>query len=194
MKPIENKHRRRLGQQGIAALEMALILPLMVIMAFVIIDFGRLIQARLVITNLAREGGSLASRDVLPASSLITMLQDGASPLNLATSGRIYVWSINAGTSARSPNPYIDPTASASAGNLNVASTIGTGQGNLGLTQQLYNHLEFDNTPGKQTSDISNVTVVEVFYQYTPITPISRFVPGLLGGAGGTIISSKAVF
>ncbi|HME43474.1 MAG TPA: TadE family protein, partial [Syntrophorhabdales bacterium] len=168
--------------------------PLMIIMAFVIIDFGGLIEARLIVANLAREGGSLASRDVLPASNLITMLQDGASPLNLVNNGRIYVWSINAGTSAQSPNPYIDPTASASAGNLNVASTIGTGQANLGLTQQLYNHLEFDNSPGKKTSDINNVTVVEVFYKYTPITPISKFVPQLFTSSGGEIISSKAVF
>jgi len=194
MKPTRNNRRRRLGQQGIAAVEMALILPLMIIMAFVIIDFGGLIEARLIVANLAREGGSLASRDVLPASNLITMLQDGASPLNLVNNGRIYVWSINAGTSAQSPNPYIDPTASASAGNLNVASTIGTGQANLGLTQQLYNHLEFDNSPGKKTSDINNVTVVEVFYKYTPITPISKFVPQLFTSSGGEIISSKAVF
>ncbi|HME46478.1 MAG TPA: TadE family protein, partial [Syntrophorhabdales bacterium] len=68
MKPTRNNRRRRLGQQGIAAVEMALILPLMIIMAFVIIDFGGLIEARLIVANLAREGGSLASRDVLPAS------------------------------------------------------------------------------------------------------------------------------
>jgi hypothetical protein len=194
MKPTENKHCRYPGQKGIAAVEFALILPLMIIMAFVIIDFGGLIEARLIVANLAREGGSLASRDVLPASSLITMLQDGASPLNLATSGRIYVWSINAGTSPGSPNPYIDLTASANSGGLSVASTIGTDQTNLGLTPQLYAHLEFDDTPGKMTSDISNVTVVEVFYKYTPITPISRFVPGLFANSGGEIISSKAVF
>ena len=49
------------------------------------------------------------------------------------------------------------------------------------------------NGPGA-TADISNVTVVEVFYKYTPITPISRFAPGLFTNSGGTIISSKAVF
>lgn len=50
---------RSLGQRGIAAVEMALILPLMIIMAFVIIDFGALIEARLIVANLAREGGVL---------------------------------------------------------------------------------------------------------------------------------------
>jgi hypothetical protein len=194
MKPTENKHCRYPGQKGIAAVEFAMILPLMIIMAFVIIDFGGLIEARLIVANLAREGGSLASRDVLPASSLITMLQDGASPLNLVTNGRIYIWSINAGTSAQNPDPFIDPTVSANGGGLSVSSSIGNGQANLGLTPQLYSYLEFDNSPGKKTADISNVTVVEVFYKYTPITPISRFAPGLFTNSGGTIISSKAVF
>ncbi len=194
MTRAQNNRCKYLGQRGIAAVELALILPLMITMTFVIIDFGGLIQARLVVTNLAREGGSLASRDIQSAGGLITMLQAGASPLDLATNGRIYIWSINAGTSAQNPNPFIDPTVSANGGGLSVSSSIGNGQSNLGLTPQLYSYLEFDNSPGKKTADISNVTVVEVFYKYTPITPISKVVPGLFTDSGGTIISSKAVF
>ena len=109
MRPTQNNHRRYPGEQGIAALELALILPLLIIMAFVIIDFGRLIQARLVVTNLAREGGSLASRDIQSAGNLITMLQAGASPLNLAADGRIYIWKIRAGTTAAKPGPLHRP-------------------------------------------------------------------------------------
>jgi hypothetical protein len=199
---LEKNHGRFLGQRGIAAVEFAMILIPLLIMTFAIIDFGRLIQARLVVTNLSREGGSLASRDIESAWSLIGMLQAGASPLNLSTNGRIYIWKIRAGKTTDSagqfhpdPDPFIDMNVSASGGALSVASSIGTGHANLGLTPQLYNHLEFDDSPGKMTADISDVTVVEVFYKYTPITPISKFVPGLLtDSGGGTIISSKAVF
>ena len=105
MRRTQNNRCRYLGQHGIAAVEMALILPLMIIMAFVIIDFGMLIQARLVVTNLAREGGSLASRDIQSAGNLITMLQAGASPLNLSSDGRIYIWKIRAGTTKRARTP-----------------------------------------------------------------------------------------
>jgi len=193
MMPTGNSHREYLGKKGVAAVEMALILPLMIIMVFVVIDFGRLIQARLVVTNLAREGGNLASRDIQPANSLITMLQAGASPLDLVANGRIYIWRINAGTSAQNPDPFIDLTVSVNGGGLSVSSSIGAGQANLGLTPQLYNHLEYNDS--NKTADISDVTVVEVFYRYTPITPISKFAPGLFTDIGGsTIISSKAVF
>jgi hypothetical protein len=185
---------RSAGRKGIATVEMAIIFPLMMIMAFAIVDFGRLIQARIIVANVAREGGSLASRDIQSAWSLIGMLQTGSSPLNMSADGKIYIWKIRAGVSAGSPDPYIDVAASASSGGLSVASTIGAGQTNLGLTPQLYNHLEFDSSAGKQTSDISDVTVVEVFYKYTPLTPIGMFVPGLFMDNGGEVILSKAVF
>jgi len=180
-----------LGQRGVAALELALIVPIMLVLAFAIIDFGRFIQARLVVANLSREGGSLASRDIDTATGIITMLQSGGSPLNMANDGRIYIWKIRAGTGPNSPDPYIDQTASAQAGALSVASTIGIGQANLGLTPQLYNHLEYDNA--QKAADISDVTVVEVFFNYTPLTPLMNFVPNLFP-AGGTIMASKAVF
>ncbi len=166
-------------------MELALILPLMITMAFVIIDFGMLIQARLVVANLAREGGSLASRDIQSAGNLITMLQAGASPLNLSSNGRIYIWKIRAGATKKDPDPFIDLTVSANGGALSVASSIGSGKPNLGLSVPLYDHLEFDDSPGKKTADISEITVVEVFYKYTPVTPISKFVPGLLSDSGG---------
>ncbi len=119
--------RGHLGETGVAAVEMAIILPLMLIIVFAIIDFGRLIQARLVITSLSREGGSLASRDIDPnsatsasAADIVTMLQTGASPLNLVNSGKIYITRIRAGTTKDNPNPYIDNSASANGGALSV--------------------------------------------------------------------------
>jgi hypothetical protein len=194
----QKNHGRFLGQRGIAAVEFAMILIPLLIMIFAIIDFGRLIQARLVVTNLSREGGSLASRDIESAGSLIGMLQAGASPLNLAADGEIWITKIKAGTCASgpacmTPDPYIDTQVSGGAPL--AASSIGTGQPNLGLSPQLYDHLVFD--PDHETADISEVTVVEVFYKYKPITPISKpiFISGLLtDSSGGTIISSKAVF
>ena len=172
-----------------------ILIPLL-IMTFAIIDFGRLIQARLVVTNLSREGGSLASRDIESAGDLITMLQHGSSPLDIATNGKIYIWKIRAGASADSPDPFINYALSANRGALHVDSSV-DGQPDLGLSPQIYNHLVFD--PDNQMADISEVTVVEVFYKYTPITPISNVIrvldptaPPLL--AGDTIIKSRAVF
>jgi hypothetical protein len=185
---------RASDDRGIAALELALILPILLVLAFAVIDLGRFIQARLVIANVSREGGSLASRmDVMSNyTDLLTMLMSASSGLNMAADGKIYIWKIRAGVTASNPNPFIDLTVSTNRGGLSVASSIGTLKPNLGLSNTLYGHLVFKPAP-QATADIGEVTVVEVFYKYTPITPISKFIPGLLTG-GREIIASKAVF
>jgi len=187
---------RASDERGIAALELALILPILLVLAFAVIDLGRFIQARLVITNVSREGGSLASRPDMDVMSyytdLLTMLMSASSGLDLGgADGKIYIWKIRSGTTASNPNPFIDLAVSTNRGGLSVGSSIGTGKPNLGLSVTLYNHLVFK--PVQATADIGEVTVVEVFYKYTPITPILKFVPGLLTG-GREILSSKAVF
>lgn len=195
-RPIKRRTRRgHLAENGAAFVEFALVLPLMLIILLAIIDLGMLFDARFVITNLAREGGSLGSRDLQSATDLITLLQAGASPLDLQAAGKIYIWKIRAGTTKANPNPTIDaqPQFSAQQGNLSVNSSISATFPTLGLSTALYNHLVFNTS--HNTSDIGDVTVVEVFYKYTPITPLSNFIPGLLtSSAGGIIISSKAVF
>ena len=50
-------HRLR-DKQGASILELVFLLPLLVIMAFGVIDLGRLIHARLVVTNVSREGAA----------------------------------------------------------------------------------------------------------------------------------------
>ena len=192
--PVKRCNRRRpLGQSGVAAVEMAIILPLMLLIIFALIDFGMIFDAKFIITNMAREGASLGSRDVQSATNLISMLQSGARPLDLASSGKIYIWKIRAGATKNAPKPTIDSQNSAAGGNLSVQSSINTNSSTLGLSSALYNRLVFNIS--NNTSDISDITVVEVFYKYMPITPLANLVPGLLAGnGGGRIIGSKAVF
>lgn len=182
-----------LGERGIAAVEMALILPLILVIVLGIIDFGQFFTARFIITNVAREGASLGSRDIQSATELITLMQTGATPLDLARSGKIYIRRICAGQTSDDPYPAVDSSKSAERGDLSVqSSVIGS---NLGLSTALYNHLVFDDSPDQMTADIGELTVVEVFYKYTPITPLSNFIPNLLTrDQGGVIMKSRAVF
>jgi len=185
--PIRN-HR------GAAIVEFCLVLPILLVIVFAIIDFGRLVQARFIITSLAREGGNLASRGIDSGTDLITMLQSGATPLDMINSGKICISSIQAGLTAASPLPVISTTApQLCAGNLTVASGISAGAPNLGLTAAIYGHLVFKTA--NQTADINGVTVVETFYQYTPITPLPNFIQGiLLNNGSGAIIGSSSVY
>lgn len=180
--------------KGTALIEFCFILPILITMVFFIIDFGRLMQARIIVTNVAREGGNLASRDIKTGSDLITLLQSSAIPLDMAQSGRICISYIEAGSSGDEPDPFISvENPQLCGGNLAVSSGISNGATHLGLTDVLYNHLVFDD--GNQASDINGVTVVEAFYIYTPITPLPKFITNIfLTDGAGTIIGSRAVY
>ncbi|MGD0230348.1 MAG: TadE/TadG family type IV pilus assembly protein [Syntrophorhabdales bacterium] len=179
-------------ERGTSLIEFCIVVPILATMLFAVVDIGRLVSARLIITNVSREGANLASRDLKSGNDLITYLQDSSSPIDLVNNGKIYVTYINAGTSAKSPDPTIDTTDSTSGGNLNVASAIKAGATDLGLTPAIYNHLVFNTT--NQVADIMGVTVVEVYYTYTPITPIAQFIPGILNNGTSSIIASTATY
>jgi hypothetical protein len=175
-------------------IELAFILPILIVLAYGVVDIGRLIHARLVITNVSREGGSLASRGIRTGSTLVGVLQSSATPFDLKNAeGKIWITSIKAGTSTTQPEPYI--ASRFNGGLLNAPSSITGPLGGkpAGLSTAIYNHLQFDSL--NKTSDIAEVTVVEVFYLYRPITPLPKFVKDLvLPGSGGMLIGSKAVF
>jgi Flp pilus assembly protein TadG len=195
MRKFVNGNVRRDGESGAALLELALLLPILVVLAFGVIDLGRLIHARLVVTNVSREGGSLASRgmDIQTGDNLIAMLQSSATPFNLQTQGRIYVTRIKAGETQADPLPYVDSRFQGGA--YGVSSSIGgnVGQAPTGLSTTMYNHLRFEPAP-QSTSDIAEITVVEVFYHYRPITPLPNFVQNLFPVNGGILIGSRAIF
>ncbi len=184
------------NHRGAAIVEFCLVLPILLVIVFAIIDFGRLVQARFIITSLAREGGNLASRgDIVSENDLITMLQSSSTPLSLINSGEICISNIVAGSTAASPLPVIGSTnpqllPQFCSGGLTVASGISAGAPNLGLTTAIYNHLVFN--PANLTADINGVTVVETFYKYSPITPLPDFITSFLGS--GVIISSRSVY
>jgi hypothetical protein len=175
-------------------IEFCVILPVLVVMLFAIIDFGLFIRARLIITNVTREGGNLASRDIKSGNDLIALLQSSASPLDLKNElGRIYISTIDAALTQGSL-PVV--SSKIQAGNLNKASGIppkGSSAAPLGLTSAIYDHLVY--RTATKTADINGVTVVETFYKYKPITPLPRFIANILLKDGdGTIIGSRAVF
>ena len=186
MKPWHRNNRtcfKAHGQRGASAVEFAIILPILLMMVFAAIDFGRLFHARLVLTNLSREGASLVSREIKSATQVSTMLQAGASPLDMSANGKIYIWVIKEGNKTV---PYPTASKSADVGSLNVPSTINNDPENmLGLNKEVYDQLVYDDAENKKTANISQIAVVEVFYLYKPITPIV---------IGNKVLSSRAVF
>jgi hypothetical protein len=196
------------GKRGAAALELALVLPMLLVLSFGAIDFGRLIYARLIIASVSREGGSLACRFISPddaategvdekvvqINNLSGMLQQSGLPLDLSGSGKIWISQITAGVSNddSEPNLYGDsPYGYGSLGGSGASSsTVPT---EFGLIDALRERLVFHEGKGP---DLDSVWVVEVYYKYVPITPLPNLITGILNTPGydGIILGSKAIF
>ncbi len=190
--------RSRRAQRGAVEIaEFALVLPFILMFIMGTLDLGLLTHARLIVSNISREVGSVASRTINLDATMTNLGIASAQPLDLAgANGRIYVTRIVAGTTSGAPNPTIKTQLQA--GGLGAASKAAGAT--LGLTSTMYNHLKFN--AGNGVADIPQVTVVEVYYKYVPITGFSGWLtswfpgmPGLLtSDNGGIIISSRSVF
>lgn len=165
------KRKNNQSERGMATIEMAALVSMVLLMVFVIVDFGGLIQAQAVVTNISREGGSLASRDLKNGPDLINLLEASSSPLNFQgnpTRYKIYIAKVDAGGDSNNP----DPTCTVQEGGqlIGVDAYSPAASPTCDLTQSLYDLLKFDDTI--QTSPISQLTVVKVFYVHQPLTPM----------------------
>lgn len=61
---------RRASDRGAAAVEMALVLPLLLLLVFAIIDFGRMLNVQITLTEAARDGARTASLGVDPGDRI----------------------------------------------------------------------------------------------------------------------------
>lgn len=97
--------RRAMRQHGLAALEFAIVLPLLLLIFMFTFDFASAINAQLVLSHLSREGATLAARSAFaPAQQILGSLAASASPLDLAQQGTLQltrVVGINDGTGVR---------------------------------------------------------------------------------------------
>ncbi|CAG4893401.1 TadE/TadG family type IV pilus assembly protein [Paraburkholderia gardini] len=84
---------RRQKQRGVAAIEMAVLLPMLIAIALPVYDFARNIQAQMILTNVSREGANLASRALtaFPVQTIMSSLTQTTPPLNMSANGMIYI-------------------------------------------------------------------------------------------------------
>jgi hypothetical protein len=180
------------GEKGTALIEFAVTLPMLLTILLFTLEYGLLIQARLILTNVSREGGSIASRETVINSDLLDMLRFSGQPMDLlGPNGSIVITRITAGLTEDDPDPTI--ARRISDGGLGAGTSVGGSYDNLGLSEEIYDRLVYDADLG--TAKIAEVTVVEVYYKYRPFTPLPYVVGSALTKDGdGVILSSRAVF
>ena len=79
---MRRTRRRAENDRGAAAVEFALLLPVLMLIIFGLIDFGRALNAQITLTQAAREGARLAALD---QSNVISRTQAAASGLSNVT-------------------------------------------------------------------------------------------------------------
>jgi Flp pilus assembly protein TadG len=184
---IDRRHER-----GTALIELALVLPILLTIVLFTAELGLLIKDRLIVTNVSREGGSLGSRLTTIDNRFLNLMYAAAKPIDLTgNDGRVYVTRITSGVTEADPRPHV--TTTLTGGRLGTPSMVDPNATALGLPRTIYDRLTFQ--PGNGTADIAEITVVEVYYKHRPVTPLQRFMRGLvLSDGDGTILRSKAIF
>ncbi len=84
--------------RGIAAVEFAIVLPLLALLLFMVVDLSRAIQAKIILLNISREGANLASRSTTDLSgsgqTIMNALAASTPPLDMNKRGMIYITKI----------------------------------------------------------------------------------------------------
>jgi Flp pilus assembly protein TadG len=98
MRPLRSRRGR-----GLAAVEFALLLPVLLVLMIGLVDVARALQAQMILVNLSREAANLSSRGKLQlsenAQTIIGQVAASAPPLDMNKLGMIYVTRIMGSTS-----------------------------------------------------------------------------------------------
>lgn len=88
----------RRAARGIAAVEFAIVLPLLALLLFMLVDLARAIQAKTILLNISREGANLSARATADLSGssqgIMNALAATTPPLDMKGRGMIYITKI----------------------------------------------------------------------------------------------------
>ena len=166
---------------GQTMVELALILPVLLLLSFGVFEYSRSVLTKNIITNMSREGANLAARTQTDAQEIMTAIATTADPLDMGTNGMIFiteVMGVDDGTGTYTADPIIQAQYRYVNGGYSANSIVWSGcgswiDGKCTVSGSPIADLEGDGSTisGMESviSDGQTVYAVEVFYDYAPI-------------------------
>src|SRR5579862_32314 len=156
----------RQNASGQTLLELAFLMPMLLVFVFGIVDFTRALYDYEVITNLAGEGSAAASREPTTSFGSTVVAIMGDADINMASNGCVIITAVESPSS----NTYQVAAQSISSPCNNASSKIGClpppsscGSATIPtLVQQVL----------QSPTNTTFVAATEVYYKFSPITPI----------------------
>ncbi len=183
------------SEQGSATLEFAFSAVLIIFLAFATIEYGMVFSEQQAVTTLAREGASLASRQIATNANVLAMMASTDGTLELLGNPqryRIYLAQINGATTVGNvPTCTVVEAGTLTHGGI-VAPDPAT---QCDLPNNLFNLLQWN--VAQAAAGVNQFTVVKVYYQHRPLTPLAGLSASFHGPVHGDtdhLLSSQAIF
>ena len=155
------------GERGQALVEFTFVGMMMCVLMFGLIDASRALLVRQVMVNVSREGANLVSRGTLPADA-VTAVTQSAAPLDITKFGLVIVTIVGHDSSGNLIATDQQIGGGLSGSQSRVAPQGVGGSVNLPVADLI--------------PDGQSIAVAEVYYQYTPVTPVGNMVAGFMQG------------
>jgi len=154
---------------GQALLELAFVVPMLLVFVFGLVDFTRAMYDLEVITNLAGEGSSQASRGTTLINTAASVMTD--ADINMNSDGCVIVTSVNSPSSGSYKVTGQVSSSPCNSGTSKIGQCTPVGgvcTGSATVPSQVQTVL----------SASTNITiyVTEVTYNFSPVTPIGAFL------------------
>lgn len=91
---------------GQSIVELALVLPLLLMLLMGVVDVSRAIHAYSIIANMSREGASLASRTGINRQDIMDSVANTAQPLSMKDDGMMYVTEVDSNNNVKTQDGW----------------------------------------------------------------------------------------